>query len=122
MKRVEVDFGTTVRGGLIRASLRRFPDQTVVRGEAVEAFDDDEGISFTGVVEEVDDRFAYLRMHWSDRPDVPSCSAGLNLFLDANSLAVAVAAACSANEPGPLHRLSPSPVMVPLPDRHFVDA
>ena len=74
MKRVEVDFGTTVRGGLIRASLRRFPDQTVVRGEAVEAFDDDEGISFTGVVEEVDDRFAYLRMHWSDRPDVPSCS------------------------------------------------
>lgn len=48
MKRVEVDFSTTVRGGLVRASLLRFPDQQAVRGEQVEAFDDDEGLSFTG--------------------------------------------------------------------------
>lgn len=66
MRHVEVDFSSTVRGGLIRAHLRRFHGAEVIVGEAIEAFDDDEGLMFSGVVDHIDGDFAYLRMDWTD--------------------------------------------------------
>jgi hypothetical protein len=82
MKRVEVDFSTTVRGGMIRASQRRALEK-LDEGDRVEAFDPDEGISFIGVVDHVDDdgRFAYLRMEWEDNRPLPHNEPGLNLFV-----------------------------------------
>ena len=75
MRRVEVDFSTTVRGGLVRASLRRFHgDDPVMVGERVEAFDDDEGLAFVGAVAEIDGRFAYLRMEWTAATPAPAMS------------------------------------------------
>lgn len=67
MKRVKVDFSTTVRSGMIRASQRRASAFLEV-GDRVEAFDPDEDLSFVGVVEECDDDFAYLRMEWDSVP------------------------------------------------------
>lgn len=63
MKQVKVDFSTTVRNGLIRASQRRASEPLDI-GDRVEAFDPDEDLSFVGVVTETDDNFAYLRMEW----------------------------------------------------------
>jgi hypothetical protein len=81
VKRVEVDFGTTVRGGMIRASQHRAGPDTLEIGDRVEAFDPDEGMSFTGIVEDADDRFAYLRMEWRS---VPTNEPGRNYSLTFN--------------------------------------
>ena len=67
MKRVKVDFSTTVRGGLIRANQRRASEPLEV-GDRVEAIDLAEGMQFFGVVEETDEQFAYLRMEWEPIP------------------------------------------------------
>ena len=67
MKRVEVDFSTTVRNGLIRASQRR-ASEPLQAGDRVEAVDPDECLTFVGVVAESDDKFAYLQMEWESIP------------------------------------------------------
>jgi hypothetical protein len=72
VRRVEADFSTVVSGGLVRASLRRFHGEPVVVGEQVEAFDDDEGLVFTGAVAEIDGGFAYLRMEWTAAEPAPA--------------------------------------------------
>ena len=81
MKRVKVDFSTTVRGGMIRASQRRASDG-LEKGDRVEAYDPAEGMEFVGTVEDLspDGRFAYLRMDWEqDNVLVPAATAGQNL-------------------------------------------
>jgi hypothetical protein len=101
MKRVEVDFSTTVRRGMIRASQRRAL-QTLNQGDRVEAFDPDEGISFIGVVNQVDDdgRFAYLRMEWEDNRLVPRNEPGLNLFVASLSTATVQSVQETSSEKG----------------------
>jgi hypothetical protein len=67
MKRVKVDFSTTVRDGLIRANQRRASERLDV-DDLVEAYDPDEDMEFVGVVDHLseDNQFAYLRMEWED--------------------------------------------------------
>lgn len=83
MKRVKVDFSTTVKGGLIRANQAR-ADEPLDVGDEIEAFDPTEEMEFVGVVDHLSDdrRFAFLRMQWEDSASVP-CNAGQNLFIAA---------------------------------------
>ena len=86
MKRVKVDFSTTVRGGLIRANQRRATPSPLALGEHVEAFDPEEGLSFTGTVTDIDPdgRFAYLRMDWEPKAvrAVPVSTRGANYAVE----------------------------------------
>lgn len=82
MKRVKVDFSTTVKGGLIRANQRRASEPLQV-GDEVEAYDPAEGMEFVGVVDHLSDdsRFAFLRMEWDDNTPVPRNKPGQNLVV-----------------------------------------
>jgi hypothetical protein len=82
MKRVKVDFSTTVKGGLIRANQRRASESLVV-GDEVEAYDPAEGMEFVGVVDHLSDdgQFAFLRMEWDDNTPVQRNRPGLNLVV-----------------------------------------
>jgi hypothetical protein len=73
MKRVRVDFSTTVKGGMIRASQHR-ASETLQPGDEVEAFDPAEDMEFVGVVDHLSDdgRFAFLRMQWEDDSLIPT--------------------------------------------------
>ncbi len=79
MNRVKVDFSTTVKDGLIRASQHRASEPLHV-GDEVQAFDPAENMEFVGVVDHVSDdgRFAFLRMQWEDNTPVPCNVPGLN--------------------------------------------
>lgn len=79
MKRVKVDFSTTVRDGLIRASQKR-ATETLHEGDWVEAYDPDEAMAFGGVVDHLsdDNQFAYLRMEWEDSTPVAHNVPGQN--------------------------------------------
>src|ERR1700677_502924 len=72
MKRVKVDFSTTVQDGLIRANQKR-ADETLIEGDEVVAFDPAEDMAFVGVVDHLsrDSRFGFLRMQWEDTPPAP---------------------------------------------------
>lgn len=124
MKRVQVDFSTTARHGMMRANLKRVEPTgaTLERGERVEAFDPDEGISFEGVVEEVDGRFAYLRMEWVD-VNVPINEPGRNLLVDFSAAtAVTVVRGSQTSLVGddepPVRppRITPPPIHLPQPE------
>jgi hypothetical protein len=81
VKRVKVDFSTTVKDGLIRANQTRASEPMDV-GDAVVAFDPAEDMEFEGVVDHLsgDGRFAFLRMEWEDdTPVLCNVAAGLNL-------------------------------------------
>lgn len=82
MKRVKVDFSTTVKGGLIRANQARASETLHVADEVV-AFDPAEDMEFVGVVDHLSDdgRFAFLRMEWEDNAPVACNLPGLNLFV-----------------------------------------
>lgn len=75
MKRVKVDFSTTVKDGLIRANQQR-ASELLYEGDEVEAFDPAEDMEFVGVVDHLSDdgRFAYLQMRWEDNPPAPPVS------------------------------------------------
>jgi hypothetical protein len=77
VKRVKVDFSTTVKGGLIRANRAR-ADAPLCEGDEVEAYDPAEDMEFVGVVDHLseDGRFAFLRMQWEA---LPRNVSGLNL-------------------------------------------
>ena len=70
MKRVKVDFSTTVRGGMIRANRERASEPLAI-GDRVEAFDPGEDMTFVGMVEAIEGRFAYLRMEWVAADSAP---------------------------------------------------
>lgn len=72
MKRVKVDFSTTVKEGLIRANQAR-ADERLHEGDEVVAFDPAEEMEFVGVVDHLssDGRFAFLSMDWEDSPPPP---------------------------------------------------
>lgn len=72
MKRVKVDFSSTVRDGLIRANQKRANEPLSV-GDEVEAYDPAEDIEFLGVVDHLSDdgRFAFLLMQWEDNLPAP---------------------------------------------------
>lgn len=81
MKRVKVDFSTTVKDGLIRANQKR-ADTPLQVGDLVEAYDPAEDMEFEGVVDHLseDGRFAFLRMDWENNtPVLCNVAAGLNL-------------------------------------------
>jgi hypothetical protein len=82
MKRVKVDFSTTVKGGLIRANQKR-ASETLNVGDEVEAYDPAEDMEFEGVVEQLSDdgQFAFLRMYWEDIEPAPYVQPSLNLFV-----------------------------------------
>lgn len=82
MKRVKVDFSTTVKDGLIRANQKR-ADETLDVGDEVVAYDPAEDMEFEGVVDHLSDdgRFAFLRMYWEDIEPMPYIQPGLNLFV-----------------------------------------
>lgn len=82
MKRVKVDFSTTVKDGLIRANQVRASESLQV-GDTVVAYDPAEEMEFEGVVDHLseDRRFAYLQMQWEDNPPVPRNKPGQNLFV-----------------------------------------
>ena len=82
MKRVKVDFSTTVQDGLIRANQARASELLQV-GDEVVAFDPAEDIEFVGVVDHLSDdgRFAFLRMEWEDNTPVPCNVAGQNFLV-----------------------------------------
>ncbi|MGO8967879.1 MAG: hypothetical protein ACLQGN_30900 [Mycobacterium sp.] len=90
MKRVKVDFSTTVKDGLIRANLKRASEPLHV-GDEVEAFDPAEDMEFVGVVDHLseDGQFAFLHMQWEDNTPVPCNVPGLNMFVTSLS-AVAI--------------------------------
>jgi hypothetical protein len=73
---IEADFGTTVRGGMIRAYRSDAPD-SLTFGEIVRAVDHDEGLSFLGTVYDIEGPFIYLVMHWRDAQDVISLPGGM---------------------------------------------
>ncbi|WAC54257.1 hypothetical protein [Gordonia sp. SL306] len=77
MKVVDVDFSTTVRGGLVRAAQWR-ASAPLGQGEHVIAVDADEDMEFEAVVETIEDDVVYLSVLWRDR--VPS-SANLSIDL-----------------------------------------
>jgi hypothetical protein len=81
MKRVKVDFSTTVRDGLIRANQKR-ASETLYEGDEVLAFDPGEDMEFVGMVDHLsdDNQFAYLRMEWEDDVAVVPNAPGQNLF------------------------------------------
>ncbi|AFJ35065.1 MULTISPECIES: hypothetical protein [Mycobacterium] len=72
MKRVKVDFSTTVKDGLIRANQAR-ANAPLHEGDEVVAFDPAEEMEFVGVVDHLstDGRFAFLCMQWEDSPPPP---------------------------------------------------
>jgi hypothetical protein len=67
VKRVKVDFSSTVKDGLIRANQMR-ASELLLEGDEVEAYDSAEDMEFIGVVDHLseDGRFAFLRMQWED--------------------------------------------------------
>jgi hypothetical protein len=81
---IEADFGTTVRGGMIRAYRSDAPD-SVTFGEIVRAVDHDEGLSFLGTVYDIDGPFIYLVMHWRDARDAISLPGGMLLNIASES-------------------------------------
>ena len=89
MKRVKVDFSTTVEGGLIRASQARVTGEALEVGDKVEASDPAEDLEFVGVVDHLseDGRFAFLRMMWEDASPVACNVRGLNLSVTSSSAA-----------------------------------
>lgn len=118
MKRVKVDFSTTVNGGMIRASQKR-ASETLHVGDEVEAFDPAEDMEFVGVVDHLSDdgRFAFLRMQWEDNtPATPYNVAGHNLFVASLSGATITAEPLYAvsSEASADQFVSP-PIQVPLP-------
>jgi hypothetical protein len=96
MKRVKVDFSTTVRDGLIRANQRRASERLDV-DDLVEAYDPDEDMEFVGVVDHLseDNQFAYLRMEWEDSEPLAHNAPGQNLFF---ALSVGTATAQPTHE------------------------
>jgi len=72
MNRVKVDFSTTVKDGLIRASQHRASEPLHV-GDEVQAFDPAENMEFVGVVDHVSDdgRFACAARRNGSRPLMP---------------------------------------------------
>lgn len=66
MIEIEADFGTTVRGGLIRAYRDDGPSIALGIGDIVRATDPDEGLAYFGTVHEIEGPFIYLLMHWND--------------------------------------------------------
>ncbi len=72
MKTVRVDFSQGLRGGLVRANLRRASEPLVV-GDEVKAFDLEDDLEFIGTVCRIDEdgRFAYLEMDWQDAAHQP---------------------------------------------------
>lgn len=82
MKRVKVDFSTTVKDGLIRANQKRASESLQV-GDEVAAFDPAEEMEFVGVVDHLSDdgRFAFLRMDWEDNTPVSWNLPGQNFVL-----------------------------------------
>lgn len=88
MKRVKVDFSTTVRGGMIRASQARVVGRPLQQGEEVLAIDPSENLEYVGTVEEFSDdgRFVYLRMAWHSAalpsPLAPAAAAAIGSVPD----------------------------------------
>lgn len=80
MKRVKVDFSTTVKGGLIKANQKR-ASEPLQAGDEVEAYDPAEEMEFVGVVDHLTGQFAFLRMKWEDNTPVPSNRPGQNLVV-----------------------------------------
>ncbi|AMU29793.1 hypothetical protein A3N97_03695 [Mycobacteroides abscessus] len=101
MKRVKVDFSTTVRGGMVRANQGR-ATSPLVQGDRVEAFDPEENLHYMGTVAQVDadGKFAYLCMDWEPRVPRPVGRvnvAGANLVFNLRG-GVAQAASQTARE------------------------
>jgi len=116
MKRVKVDFSTTVKGGMIRANQQR-ASETLYEGDEVEAFDPAEDMAFVGVVDHLSDdgRFAFLRMEWEDAGPVPHNEPGCTLFVAFESgRAVAQAQLPTTGEKGEGGYVSPLQVAPPL--------
>lgn len=111
MKRVKVDFSTTVRGGMVRASQSRAVPSPLQPGDRVEAFDPDEDLSFAGVVVDIDDdgRFAYLQMEWEPRSPkaVPVNRPGSNFVLRLDGDIALVSAATTQSVPVPPMTITP---------------
>ena len=63
MIEIEADFGTTVRGGMIRAYRSDAPGSLKV-GDLVRAIDPDEDLSYVGTVLDIEGPFVYLQA-WS---------------------------------------------------------
>jgi hypothetical protein len=122
VKRVEVDFSTTVRGGMIRASQHR-ASETLKQGDRVEAYDPDEEMTFTGVVDHIDadGRIAYLRMEWEENRGVPHNEPGRNLYVSfsADRITTVEPGAETATEIGEGSSVS-APSVGPQPARPFL--
>jgi hypothetical protein len=113
MKRVKVDFSTTVRGGLIRANQKRAAEPLNV-GDQVEAYDPAEALEFLGVVDHLSDdkQFAYLRMEWEDSAPIAHNVPGQNLFV---ALSVGTAATTQPTHEASGYAFAPPHVGPPLP-------
>lgn len=65
MKKIRVDFNRRGRDGQVVASARRADSELIV-GDRVEAAQPEEGLSYEGIVTEIDDRGrVFLRMLWT---------------------------------------------------------
>lgn len=113
MKRVKVDFSSTVRDGLIRANLKR-ADEPLYVGDEVEAYDPAEDMQFVGVVDHLsdDNRFAYLRMAWEDNAPLALNVPGQNLYL---ALSVGAATAQPMHEASEYGGFAPTHIGAPIP-------
>lgn len=78
MIEIEADFGTTVRGGMIRAYRADGPEDLEV-GDMVRAVDIDEDLSYVGTVYAIEGPFVYLLMYWH-QPRRPIVVPGFTSF------------------------------------------
>jgi hypothetical protein len=122
MKRVKVDFSTTVRDGLIRANQKR-ASETLYEGDEVLAFDPGEDMEFEGVVDHLSDdgQFAFLRMYWEDSIPVYN-EPGVNLVVEFWSQAPAIAALLLGDDYPRIQVAPPPPPIVAPAAEHLMPA
>src|ERR1700730_13818257 len=76
--RVRIDPNVSVRDGLTRTKLRN-ATETVSVGQAVTAFEAEDGSSWLARVVAIEDGFIFLRVDWSTLADDPMAAYGVTL-------------------------------------------